>query len=309
MQFEIHSSPEDNIKVDFNLFFYNTPGFLKTNCELQVEHYYLLDHSTKSYQAHIAFSLSEENALSHFKAPFGGLEVSDLISDEGLDYFTKQVLHRLREKNIYELRIHQPPENYQSNSHINSVFQFNGLELSQERVYHDVTIEQGSIKDKIAEMQQRRLRKCEKVGFEFKHFSETELESVFKQIDRWRTLAQKGLSMTWADLQKTSKENPKRYHSFGVMDGDLLIAASIVILVNEKVLYHFFPASNDVYNKYSPMVMLISGIYEWGRENGFKHIDLGTSYIDGSINTSLRTFKERMGGEPYIAKSWRKRLN
>lgn len=306
---ELHESLVEGVQLTFGAWLYNRASFLRSNNELPQKHFYLFNRATKCYIAHIVFSLDGKLALSPFKAPFGGIEMSSEVSAQSLKWFLDQIEKALFDLGVEELRIHQAPENYQSNELLTAFFLESEYDIIQERIYHGIDIDEVSLSEKMVDMQKRRLRKCENAGFIFKKYKKSELAAAFKQIDRWRTAADKGLSMTWADLHDSSKRNPKAYHAFGIEnEHGLMIAGSIVVSVNTRVLYNFFPASYDAYNNYSPMVMLTSKIYDWGKVNGYKHLDLGTSYIHKNVNTGLKQFKERLGGKEYSAWSWRKRL-
>lgn len=309
-RFELHFSPHEGVEQTFEHFLYNRPEFLKANNKLPQKHFYLFDRKTQQYLAHIAFSIENSIAISPLKAPFGGIEFGEGISDDALVHFLKLVEEHLKKEGVVELRIHQAPGNYSSHESLNLGFEISGYELIQERLYQGIDIDEVPLSEKMHDMQRRRLKKSEREGFVFKKYKKVELAKAFQQIDRWRTMAEKSLSMTWADLHNSSKRNPKAYHAFGLEnDHGLMIAGSIVVSVNKKVLYHFFPAHYDAYDQFSPMVMLTNGIYDWGRKNGYKHLDLGTSYVHKKVNSSLRTFKERMGGKEYTARSWKKKLN
>lgn len=310
VQFELHESPVEGVELAFGQFLYNSPSFLKVNNNLPKRDYYLFNRGSNKYEAHVVFSIHGNEALSPLNAPFGGIELSMNISTSALNWFLTNVEHSLLLSGVKEIRVHQAPDNYQANELLNDVFLESGYEIIQERVYHGIDINEVPLSEKMESMQRRRLKKCKEAGFPFKKYAKNELAAAFEQIDRWRTAAEKSLSMTWADLHNSSKRNPHAYHAFGIEnEHGLMIAGAIVVRVNEKVIYNFFPAHYDAYNQFSPMVMLMDGIYEWGRKNGYEHYDLGTSYVHKKVNSSLRLFKERMGGKEYTAWSWRKSLN
>lgn len=289
-------------------FVYNTPSFLKSNNNSIQKHFYGLDESDDKVKTHLAVSIRDGVAFSALRSPFGGVEVAEGMSAEVVDRFLSGVELQLKDLGVKEVCIHQNPESYQNTSIIDRAFIKNGFNTFQERVYHGIKINGAPLNEQMTDMQRRRLKKCERAGFEFRKVPKSDMVKVFEQIDRWRKRSSKPLSMTWADLENSKKRNPHTYMCFGIYDRDL-IAATIVVKVNDHVLYHFFPASDDQYNQYSPMVMLVNGIYRWGQENNFKLLDLGTSYIQSQVNRSLVNFKERLGGQESLALSWRKTLS
>lgn len=309
-QFELHNSVIDGGEYDYPQLLYSTPAFLKANNHLPQKHFYFFNKSSNKYLAHLAASVDGDIAVSPLKAPFGGVEFEESLSAADLKNFIKAVENTLASDGVQEIRLHQPPENYQLQDTINDVLLELEYDIIQERDYHGIDIDGLPLSEKMVDMQKRRLKKCEKAGFIYKKYRKSELAGAFHQIDRWRTAADKRLSMTWADLHNSSKRNPKAYHAFGIEnEHGLMIAGSIVVKVSDRVLYNFFPASYDAYNAYSPMVMLTNKIYEWGQDNGFVHLDLGTSYVHKNVNTGLRLFKERLGGKVYRAWSWRKKIS
>lgn len=307
--FELHELLDESKTLVCKSWLYNSHSFLKTNNDLPKKHLYLFNKANDQYEAHLVVSVEGEAAMSPVKAPFGGIEWYENISSSALKWFLNGVENFLESEGVKELRVHQAPENYQRQDLVNELFLESGYDLIQERVYQGIDITDTPLSEQMADMQKRRIKKCQKAGFIFKKYTKNELSRAFEQIDRWRNAASKGLSMTWADLHNSSKRNPKAYMAFGVLNEDLMIAGSIVVDVGDGVLYNFFPASYDAYNSYSPMVMLVDGIYDWGRLNGYRHLDLGTSYVHKNVNTSLKLFKERLGAKTYHSWSWRKKLN
>jgi CelD/BcsL family acetyltransferase involved in cellulose biosynthesis len=90
---------------------------------------------------------------------------------------------------------------------------------------------------------------------------------------------------------------PKKFFLYRVHDANSTVAAAIVIKVNNKILYTFYYAHARKFDKVSPVVLLIAGIYEVANEEGFEMIDLGTSMLDGKVNRSLLHFKKSIGGQ------------
>ena len=309
-QFELHESPLTQFELNFEQLLYNRPAFLNSNNDLPKRHFYLFDKKEEKYRAHVVFNINDKVAVSPLKAPFGGIEFDLSLGQSSLEFFLNEVEAALHREGVEELRIHQAPENYLPQDQINTAFEASGYEMIQERIYQGIDIDEIPLSEKIHEMQRRRLKKCEQEPFTFKKYSKGELPKVYNQINRYRYKAGKGLSMKWVDLHDSSVRNPSVYKAFGIEnENGLIIAGTITVSVNAKVLYNFFPASYDAYNKYSPMVMLLDKVYDWAAANGYRHIDLGTSYVHKDLNTSLRDFKERMGGKEFNAKSWRKKLN
>ena len=189
------------------------------------------------------------------------------------------------------------------------VFKDLKYEMKTKRLFHGIPINQEPLISRLFAMEQRRLKKCNKAGFRFESMNLDKLSSVYNAIDGWRNSSNKPLSMQWEELSNSRKSSREIYLPFGVFDNQELIAATIAIRVNTKVLYHFYPSHNPVYNNFSPMVMLVNGMYEWCQSNGIELLDLGTSYVNNKMNQSLIRFKKHIGGEESKALIFRKVLS
>lgn len=103
--------------------------------------------------------------------------------------------------------------------------------------------------------------------------------------------------MSLLQLRKTVVVFPNDFLLFEVSDAQTTGAAAIVIRVNGKILYTFYYAHHAAFDKISPVVFLLSGIYDFAKANACELIDLGTSMQDDRINQPLLQFKKSVGGE------------
>ena len=88
---------------------------------------------------------------------------------------------------------------------------------------------------------------------------------------------------------------PGDYLLFGVFDKNKLIATSVCIKVNDKILYCFYIGDALAFRPHSPITLLINGIYEYCQTNDFKMLDLGISTDKGILNKGLYAFKKTFG--------------
>lgn len=287
---------------------YNSKSFLSSNNDLPQIHFYWVDKNEQMAYAHVAFSLEESEASSPLKAPFGGIEYADQLKPADLCTFLIFVEKELKAIGVKYINLSQPPASYKEQKALAEVLSDLKFKIKSKRVYHGIAINENDLISRMSVMEQRRLRKCMKAGFNFKSIPLKRLSKVYTAIAEWRNLKEKPLSMEWKMLSHSRKSNPEMYLPFGVYHDDRLIAATIAIQVNSKVLYHFYPAHCPEYNNYSPMVMLVDGLYKWCQVQQIELLDLGTSYIDNKINQSLVRFKKHLGAEESKALIHRKFL-
>ncbi|GAB5523758.1 MAG: hypothetical protein Roseis2KO_16300 [Roseivirga sp.] len=288
---------------------YSTHAFLENNNGLPQLHFYLID-GQQAALGHIAFSIEESEAISPFKAPFGGFELATGVNSLTCTYFIQEVQRRLKEKGFRYLRIKVAPGCYQPGSTLLSEnLQHLGFEEKDNQVYHAIAVNQELLIHQLASMEQRRLRKAAKEQLTFRFVNKTEYASLFGFIKRHREAKGHQLSMEWAELKHAINANPESYLAGAVYKQEQLIAGALLVRVSEKVVYNFFPAHDAGFNALSPMVFLIDSVYLWAQQAGVNWIDLGTSYLGKKKNKSLISFKEHMGGQPFESITFRKTLS
>ncbi len=298
-------------KVCYTPYAYNTPSFLETNNQFTKHHFFWVNDVIGEAHGHVVFSVVDGIAYSPHKLPFGGLELSEKLSKAEVMVFLGAVERALREIGIRVVRIHQAPNAYADHSLISECLTELGYDIIQNRIFHAIPVDESNLHDRMHKMEQRKIKKCIDGGAIFKEVKRDK-KKVFQWINRFRDLDYKPPSMTWADLDHSDMLNPKMYRVFGVYMNEQLLAATVVVVVNKEMVYHFMPASNkmfDYHKKYSPMVFLVNNLYKWCQENSVKLLDLGTSYVDMKMKISLAKFKENIGGKSTEAKSWEKMLD
>jgi len=309
--YQLHNTLNSKTEVCYEPYVYNEPLFLRTNNDYIQYHFYWINVEQNEAHAHVAYSVVDNIAYSPHKLPFGGIEVSRKLSEDNITEFLQEVEQALKDSGITGIRLHQAPSAYFDHGTVSKSLLNEGYEVIQHRVFHFIEVNESGLFHRMHKMEQRKIKKCIDAGAEFKELKKSKKVQAFEWIDRFRTLGYKPPSMTWTDLTDLNKRNPKMYKVFGVfMDGHML-AATVVVIVNKKIAYHFMPASHvdfQDYRKFSPMVFLVENLYKWCQENSIVTLDLGTSYVEMKMKTSLAQFKENIGGKPSEGLSWQKTL-
>lgn len=309
--YQLQTELNHRIKIVYTGYVYNESSFLATNNDFPKKHFYWVDMDTFKAHAYTAFSILDDIAFSPHKLPFGGVELSEELSQMDLLEFLSQVEKLLLEDGVKSIRTHQAPNAYADQSLISECLIDLGYEIIQNRVFHTISVNETSLFERMHKMEHRKIKKCIDGGAVFKEVKRDK-KKVFQWINRFRELDYKPPSMSWVDLENTNSLNPKMYRVFAVYMDDYMLAATVVVMVNHETIYHFMPASDvefQHYRKYSPMVFLVNNLYKWCQDNSIKVLDLGTSYVDMKLKTSLVEFKENIGGKACEALSWQKTLS
>ncbi len=280
----------------------HTRFIFNSGAHLRLQHaenwwiYELLDQQTRVVKARIAFHMDRDKAQSPFRAPFGFIEFLDDIIDNELTVFFSLIEADLKVKGIKKIQLKSYPEVYDT--------RFSLAEAALKRLHYTAGHELSSVipvdrkpfvkKIKISERQ--KLNKAEKL-FSFEKLRNTQLHEVYTFIEGCRREKDQRLSMSFSELEKTVKTFPKNFLLYRVYDSSNTAAAVIAIKVSKEILYTFYYAHAQKFDKVSPVVFLISSLYKLAQAQGIELIDLGTSTINGKVNRTLLHFKKSIGGE------------
>lgn len=281
-------------------YLYNHEDFvaLQTSSNISCHSFYAVDTLAKCIVGKAHF-FKEHNGKKRIfrspqKAPFGSFDLHSQRRDEQIHAFVQYVLHQLKDEQpatIYVLHhaaIYQPGNTKLVKERLLKA----GFSIKEAIPNHHLIIDAYPLAEKMHIMEKRKLMKCQKAGFSFEEEPLSALPNVYDFVLLCREERGWGLSMTLTALQKAVAAFPENYKLFSVYDGAHRMAATVAIIVNSRILYNFYPASLLRYQSYSPTVMLIDGLYQYGQQKGVEILDLGTSASD-----SLRLFKAHMGGE------------
>lgn len=289
----------EGYKQIYESYLYNSEAFVplqlgpKTTCCS----FYAVDTLAKRIVGKVHFFKKyhdQENIYSSpLKSPFGSFELHPQLTNKQVDDFVQFVLDRLKEEEPAMIYIQHHAAIYhpENTARVKESLLKEDFKLKNAIPNHHIIIDQVLLENKIYRIEKRRLQKCQKAGFFFQEEEVPVLSNVYDFVLACRKEKGWRLSMSYDKLQETVSLFPDNYKLFSVYNGRHRIASTVAVLVNSRILYNFYAASLQNYDKYSPMVMLIHGLYQYSRQKGMKILDLGTSASD-----SLRLFKTHMGG-------------
>ncbi|MEP2025463.1 MAG: GNAT family N-acetyltransferase [Reichenbachiella sp.] len=279
-----------------NIPVYYTKKYLSQH-ESDLSSFCAIDRTTKQLNCAIHFQISGKKATSLISAPFGGIYFYQTTNNTPIDKFLNYVIDQLKKMGISQIMIKSAPPFYGLNNFDEaSIFYDKHFSIHSTDINHHIDINQSALIDHISPMQKRRLKKCMTSHFLFKKEKESDLDRIFKFISTCRKDRNHTLSMSFDQIQSAFDLLPDQYLIFSCYHNGILAGATICVIVNEKVMYNFLPASAKSFDSYSPMVFLISNIYQYCQEQQFEVLDLGTSMLNNEANKKLIAFKERMGG-------------
>jgi hypothetical protein len=247
-------------------------------------------------------------ALSPFRAPFGSFDYADNLELSELYDFIGACERKLRQLQVSQIVIKHPPV-YAERLTLVPVFLVNlGYRISNAEVGAYIKVDDKELSEKLDAWPTRKRKQAQQWQPAFKVLDHRSVGMIYDFISNARIDRGFSLSMDKKSLMETVTACKPYFHLFGVYRQGVLVAAAISIRVSKEVLYNFYLAHSKDTDKFSPVVILIEGIYGWCRERNIQWLDLGTSALEDKPNFSLLEFKLRLGAVPVSKFTFSKEL-
>lgn len=83
-----------------------------------------------------------------------------------------------------------------------------------------------------------------------------------------------------------------------------MIGGIVVFCTNQNVLLAFYISHDSEFQIYRPVNLLFYEVLKWGRNRGYKYLDLGTFTLDMNPNWGLGRFKENHNARGFLRDSF-----
>lgn len=278
------------------LYVYNTPTHLLLQAKTGWLVFELIESKTGLACARICVNIKRNLAASPQRAPFGSVEIFSKVSTIILGWFLNFVEQTLRQKNVSRVVIKNWPVLYQApqSSQLYDVL-VRKLKFTLTReVSSIIMVRKDSLNARMKISERQKAIKAAKL-FTFNQCSSSEYKRVYEFILSCRKERKQSLSLSWKEMKQTVLALPDRFLFFSLTSETDFAAAAIVIRVSDSIWYTFYYAHASNYNKISPVVYLLSCIYDCAVKEKVKLIDLGTSMLNDQVNEPLLHFKQSIG--------------
>jgi hypothetical protein len=234
----------------------------------------------------------DDHAISQLFAPFGSFSSSAGVSKNTAEMYVSCILKTLNGYSFRGIKIYHPAPCYRVSSIWEDILTEYGFSVKQQ-LNHHLVIDGTPLVEKMHSMEQRKLSKCRHFKFMIEPLAS--MPRIYDFIKRCRKEREQSLSMSLERLEQVVYNAPDNFVLCTVYSGKVLAAAAIVIKVNSSCWYQFYPAHSRQFDRESPLVFLISNLYEYAAAHGVKALDLGPSDLNGSPLHGLIRFKSRLG--------------
>ncbi|MCC5932140.1 MAG: GNAT family N-acetyltransferase [Cyclobacteriaceae bacterium] len=283
---------------NFENFLYNKVRHIATQGLEERVDYFLVNKVKKRIEAKIHFLIDENHAYSPYKSLFGSFEFNHRFPRAIMQEFTEFILNDLKTRNITYIKITHHASCYSERKAmvVHDILVQLGFKLKMRAVNHHIPVDIEPLETWMSANEKRRLKKCLKDGFTFNVEPESRAEEIHDFIAQKRKEKNLDISISIEKLRLYLEEFPQTYSFFSIRKDEEICAATVAVRISKKILYNFLPASDTAYNAYSPMVMLLSEMYNYCQREKFEMFDLGISTTsDGKPQKSLIRFKTNIG--------------
>lgn len=291
--------------LDFEPFLYTLPEFLNLRTDQEPVAYFICSPHHKSAIAAIKFHVDHGLAESGGLAPFGSFDLSENINEQELEWTILNIKEALIRQSVNRIRIRHYPAFYSPKFHNNlgQLLAATGFEIVESQLNHHLYTHQ-SFEQQLHPMEKRKLQAILSMSPSFSRETLDQLPEIYNFIHSCRKERGQVISLKFDELRRMVDQFPARYSIFATRIGRELAAASICVRVTDQVMYNFYPAFRQKFQRFSPLVYLMKGIHDICRDDGISILDLGTSELNGRLNTSLSRFKDRLGGNTSLKYSF-----
>ncbi|MCF0039289.1 GNAT family N-acetyltransferase [Dyadobacter fanqingshengii] len=233
-------------------------------------------------------------------APFGGIQCDVGCQESELVFLLGCIKHWVQSQSGEKLVVKTAPSCYyttlDSLRHI--PYLITGFIPIQTCLNSFISVSSSDFYAQIRPAERRRLKKASNSGFEAGLASGLASSVIYEFLEKCRNQMGYRISLTLSQLETLRQNFPDRYLIFTVMAGSEIVALTLTVRANSRVLYNFLCSDMPAYRAYSPTVMLMEAVYNYCRQQNIEILDLGISLDqNGDFKPSLHRFKKNIGGQ------------
>lgn len=291
--------PPADFREDFKASIFHDSRHLKLQAENGWRSFYVLNQKHQTIEGVVHVHAKDQVAVSPLKATFGSFALNSALPAEVIFRFIGFVENILRASGVLKVTYTNSPIAYQSEQQqlLHVLLSNAGYQIQTAEAGAVIPISDELLETKMDEWEVRKLKQAREAEFVFTSATVNPVDEIFQFILNCRKEKGYTLSMTQVMMERTVEAFPNQFIFFEVMKGYERAAASIAIRVSDDILYNFYSAHHSRYDAWSPVVMLMDGMYGWCQQQGVRLLDLGTSASDNQPNFSLLDFKLRLGAQ------------
>lgn len=262
--------------------------------------FHILNSQHANVSGAIYFHIDASVARSPLRATFGSLEFDPDLYQQIIIDFLKYVERELMLSKVTSITIkHYPIAYHPGNATlIQDCLQNLNYQITVSEIDSVIDIHRNDVRKLFHSSHRQMFDKAKAEGLLFRELTIGDLEKTYRFIDTCQEEKGYYLSMSLNQVLETADAFPDHVKVFGVFKENEMVAASIAIRVRSNVLYDFYHDHHAAFDRISPVVTLIAGLYNYCYDHDIKLLDIGTSAWNGKPNVGLLQFKRSLGARP-----------
>ena len=286
-----------------SLFHYRS--FINYHENIQFEDHSLLFYKDSKLIALLPAAIQNNNFISHPGISFGSF-IYNTLSFSDSHAVVQQLIKYLQKYDFENIQITLPPGCYSKvqSDYIEfclhtSGFTYKKMELSN-------IVELGDNFDTIfncyKSSARQAHRKAEKACIQVQQSND--LDEFYDILcDNLALRHNVSPTHTLSELKKIQQLFPDKINLFSAsLDGEV-IAGVLNFICNQNTVLAFYISHNSDFQKFRPLNILFSNIFQWSIDNKYKYYDFGLFTVNGEPNLSLARFKESFGANGTFRKT------
>lgn len=258
-------------------------------------------------KARIAFSISNNEARSFPKVPFGGIWCDEKLGSSALDNFIEAIIKELKIREIKFISIIQPPKPYVSPSDLINYLLFKKGFKQEEVIHYQFFVGKKKIKNFIEKDPNDSNLKKHTTGISIAHHSISSF-GFLKEMRQWNEKRGYKVSMDENRLIQQVSVFPERYFLISLKKENEIIGYALAVKLTSNSIYYAMSATNPELNMSNGGELIVGELFKLATKLKVDFIDLGSSDLEPGANHSLMFFKSKFSNESSNKIVWTKEL-
>jgi len=239
--------------------------------------------------------------ISHKGTSYGGFVLKDGLGIHKIYLIVEHLIDYLRAQGYKKVTLTQPPIIYYKNPHqyIDFALLKNGFYYRKREITAVIPLNRGEPLVTFDADARRSVKKAIREGVQIR---------ISEDFKTFYSILKHNLSMrhnvspthTVDELLKLKKMFPEDINLFAAYWKERLIGGIIIFVANPQVMLAFYISHIDTFQTYRPVNLLFYEVIKWGRNKGFKYLDLGTFTLNMEPNWGLGRFKEKHNARGFL---------
>jgi hypothetical protein len=251
----------------------------------------------------------EKTIISHKGASYGGIVLKTDLGIHRICLIVEHLVNEIRNRGYREIILTPPPLVYQlqPDQYLDFALLKNGFCYRKREITAVISLDRGEPLLHFHPDARRSTRKALREGVRIRLSADFE---TFYNILEHNLGMRHNVSPTHTigELMKLKSLFPDEILLFAAYLKEKMIGGMVVFITNPRVMLAFYISHDDKHQSYRPVNLLFYEVINWGRNRGFRYLDLGTFTLNMEPNWGLGRFKENFNARGFLRDTYELQL-